>query len=69
MSKPKRIDITDSLGISGISVEYIRSKQVLNISGWYDSFVGIEGARMPLKEFFERLGIKYSDVVKALFSE
>ena len=42
---------------SGIDVVYIQRRRTLRISGWYDSFVGIEPTEITLKEFFERLNI------------
>ena len=45
----------------GISVSFTKSTQRLSISGWYDSTVGIEGAQMTLREFFDRVGINEKD--------
>ena len=42
---------------SGIDITYIKSRDVLLISGWYDSCVGITSVEIPLAEFFELLGI------------
>ena len=42
---------------SGIEVEYIKSRDVLRISGWYDSIAGIESTEISVKDFCERLGI------------
>ena len=49
----------------GIEITWTPSAQRLDFSGWYDSIVGIEGASMFLFEFFERLGIKKRDCIKA----
>ena len=57
MAKAKRIDLTPSYGGSGITIEYVKSRDVFYISGWYDSFVGIEGGVLTRAEFEERLGI------------
>ncbi len=42
---------------SGILIEYIKSRDVLYISGWYDNCAGIEGTEIKFKDFCERLGI------------
>lgn len=62
--KQKFIDIgTDN---SGISIVYYKSKRRLWITGWYDHYVGIEGASMSLGRFLRDLGIDEKAVVKAL---
>jgi hypothetical protein len=50
---------------SGIDVTFVRSRGKLYISGWYDSFVGIEGEELSLSEFFKRVGITLKDCEKA----
>ncbi len=50
---------------SGIDITWTPSSGVLDIGGWYDSFVGIQGTRLTLREFFDRLGIKEKDCKKA----
>jgi hypothetical protein len=42
---------------SGIDIRWTPTAQRLDIGGWYDSFVGIEGASLSLLEFFDALGI------------
>jgi len=42
---------------SGIQIEYIKSRDVLRISGYYDHIVGIEGTEISFREFCDRLGI------------
>lgn len=42
---------------SGIDITYIKSKDEIEIGGWYDSCVGIQSTRMPFKTFCEKLGI------------
>ena len=51
---------------SGISIDYIKSRKILDISGWYDTMVGIEGDRIPLADFLNGLGITLKDCEKAL---
>lgn len=50
---------------SGISVSWTKTAQRIDISGWYDSSVGIEGASMFLREFFDELGITAKDCARA----
>jgi len=50
---------------SGIQIDFIKSRQVLYISGYYDHYVGIEGKEFTLKEFCTRLGITSKMVAKA----
>lgn len=51
---------------SGISIRHVRSKELICVHGWYDTFVGIEGFSMPLSEFLERLGVNlHKTVTKA----
>lgn len=58
MSAPKRIDFTnEDYAHSGITIEYIKSRDVLHVSGWYDTFVGIEGRDITRAEFERELGI------------
>jgi len=46
-------------------VQFIRRNNSIDISGWYDNFVGIESEIVTLKEFFERCGITKKDCTKA----
>ena len=63
---PRIINLTNEYGHSGISVTWTPSASRIDINGWYDSCVGIQGESMTLKEFFERLGIKKTDIDKAM---
>jgi len=56
MAVPKSIKFGDSS--DGILIEYVKSRNVLRISGWYDDIVGIAAWEIPLKEFCDKLGIK-----------
>ena len=49
---------------SGISIQWTHSAQRLDIGGWYDSFVGLDGGTVSLREFFDRLGITEKDCQK-----
>ena len=62
---PKTLWVTKGHSRSGISVTWTKSKQRIDISGWYDSCVGIEGESFALKDFFDRLGISEKDCIKA----
>ena len=42
---------------SGIMIEFVKSKDLLCIHGWYDSFVGIEGACINIQHFLEAIDI------------
>jgi len=61
--KSKTICISDSeinpekLGHSGIDITYIKSRRVLQISGWFDSCCGIGEVEIPVEKFCELLGI------------
>lgn len=59
MSKPKELILPECRNwqTSGIQIEYIKSRDVLYISGFYDSCVGIEGTEISVKDFCDRLGI------------
>lgn len=61
----KRLDLSDKWGHSGISIVWTPSAQRLDVSAWYDSFVGIEGDSMTLRQFFNKLGITEKDCAKA----
>ena len=62
---PKRLDLTDEWGHSGIDIAWTPSAQRLVVGGWYDSFVGLESHELTLREFFDRLGITEKDCAKA----
>ena len=66
MSKSKTIYFPASGTRDGIDITYVKSRGVLEIGGWYDSFVGIETTAVPLGTFLRSLGISAKDCVKAL---
>jgi hypothetical protein len=45
-------------GSSGIDITYIKSRDTLWISGWFDSCVGLGGVEITVDKFCELLGIK-----------
>lgn len=51
---------------NGITVTWTPSARRIDINGWFDGMVGIEGGSFQLSEFFGRLGITEKDVRKAL---
>ena len=62
MGKPKELVLPpeDDYGPrgSGIAISYIKSHDVLYISGFYDGGCGgIQGTEISVKEFCEKLGI------------
>jgi hypothetical protein len=62
---PKTIYLTKDSEDEGINITWTPSRQQLDISGWFDSFVGIEGKSMFLIDFFTELGITEKDCIKA----
>lgn len=50
---------------SGIDITWTPSASRLDISGYFDEFVGIEGGSFTLAEFFKELGITEKDARKA----
>jgi len=64
---PKRVDfpLNRDNWHSGITIEWIKTRQTLNIHGFYDNFVGIEGTSVTLREFFDLFGITEKDCAKA----
>ncbi len=65
MAKAKTLYISNSNNSNGVDITWTKSRQTLYISGWYDSFVGIQGEEFTLKDFFEKLGITEKDCIKA----
>jgi hypothetical protein len=50
---------------TGITITWTPSASRLDISGYFDEFVGIEGGSFTLAEFFKELGITEKDIRKA----
>jgi hypothetical protein len=50
---------------SGITITWTPSASRLDISGYFDEFVGIEGESFTLAEFFRKLGITEKDAKRA----
>jgi len=54
-------------GDSGVSIEYVKSRRVLYVGGWYDGGCDIwtgeeSGQGIPLAEFLDWLGVTDADV-------
>jgi len=47
---------------SGISLEFTRKRRTIDISGYYDSIVGIEGATLPAWQLFRDMGMTPADL-------
>lgn len=71
MGKPKSIYISQGKVWAdqpdtgcGIEIMYTKSKDSLNICGWFDSFVGIEPMDVLLEQFVRDLGIPKKALLK-----
>ena len=53
----KALFLPDKCEAAGIAITYIKSRDVLVISGWFDHIAGIESTEMSVKDFCEELGI------------
>ena len=62
MPKSKEIFFSEGNSECGINVTYRKGAKMLDISGWYDHCVGIEGAQISLVDFCTRLGIRKEDL-------
>jgi hypothetical protein len=69
---PKRVDFPltdDKWRFSGITIEWFKTSQRLDIYGYYDTYVGIEGGSLTLRQFFDLFGITEKDCAKAFREE
>ena len=56
--RPRTVDFTDpAWPRSGVSIGYVKSRDVFYVSGWYDTMVGIEGCEISRAELFVMLGV------------
>lgn len=62
---PKQLILPKDATYSGIDVTWTPSAQRLDISGWYESYAGIQNSSLTLLEFFRELGITEKDCAKA----
>jgi len=60
MSKLKQIIVGDSN--AGVRIEYIKSRKMIYVGGWYDTVCGIGGEEIPLAEFCKQLDITANDI-------
>ena len=68
MGKPKEILFGDE--DAGISIEYVKSKKVFHVFGWYgcngfDNTIPLKNNTISLKNFCEELGITEKDIRRA----
>jgi len=54
--QPLRIDSDNGWGNSGVTLIYTKSRDEIDISGWYDGMVGIEGFTITGNELKQILG-------------
>lgn len=66
---PNKIYLASPVGSNGIAIVWKKKDHTLNFSGWFDSFVGIEGGVLSLREFFDRLNITEKDCKDAFNEE
>jgi hypothetical protein len=69
MAKAKVAYFPHDARYEGVDVCFTKSRNSICIGGWYDSCVAIESTELPLKEFFDKLGITESDCKKAFLKE
>lgn len=53
------------ISYSGISIAWTKTYKRLDVAGWYDSYCGIQGSSLTLREFFDELGITEQDCNRA----
>jgi hypothetical protein len=66
---PKTVYAPENADRSGVSIDYYKTRRRIEVSGWYDSHVGIEGRSFRLGEFLTRLGISLAGCRQALKEE
>ena len=62
---PKTIYLGEENSNCGIDITWTKTRQRLDIGGWYDSSVGIQSSEITLGVFFDLLGITEEDCRKA----
>ncbi len=50
----------------GIEVKFIKSRRMIRLSGWYDTFVAMGGDEISLGGFLHGLGITLKDCERGL---
>lgn len=56
-NRPKKIVMPEDATSEGMTIEYVKSRDVLIISAFYDHIVGIEKTEISIKDFADRLDI------------
>ena len=51
---------------SGIKIHYTKSRKTIDVFGWYDRIVGIEGGEISLLDFIKQLEISVKDLKKVI---
>jgi len=64
MGEPKSIIFGDAS--SGIGVEFVKSRRVIRVHGWYDELVGIEAHEITLVDFCRKLGIGKRELLQVV---
>jgi hypothetical protein len=63
MAKAKKLSFPSEWGgRDGIEITYVKSRGRIEIRGWYDHMVMIDGGDMALWEFCDALGITRKDL-------
>ncbi len=62
---PNKIYLPNPTEDNGIVIVWKKKEHILSFSGWFDSFVEIEGGAISLEEFFKEIGITKKDCDKA----
>jgi hypothetical protein len=60
MANPKRIETGSES--SGVCVEYVKSRKMIYLFGWFDHYVGIQSTTITLADFCQQLGITRKDL-------
>ena len=55
MTKPKSIQFGD--GGEGVEITYIKSRDTIEVHGWYDHIVATDSYEITFDEFKKQLGI------------
>lgn len=62
----QRIVQSSDQGHSGIDISYVKRHREVRVSGWYDTYGGIEGRTYPLGAFLSSLGVTLKDCIREL---
>ena len=51
---------------SGIGVEFVKSRRVIRVHGWFDHYCGIEEHEITLVDFCRKLGIGKRELLRVV---